>query len=122
MTSGEMRVFVEHHCRFVNAMDRAVEVFGNLQMHHTKHHNAVLVYVAIKDHQFAIFGDEAIHQKVGDDFWKKELKDMGKYFRENKFVDGIANCIEEIGESLKQYFPYESDDEDELPDNIVYGR
>lgn len=122
MTSGEIRVFVEHHCRFVNAMDRAFEIFGKLQMHQTKHHNAVLLYLALKDRQFAILGDEGIHQKVGDDFWKQELADLKKYFRENRFVDGIANCVLEIGESLKQYFPYESDNEDELPDDIVYGR
>lgn len=122
MTSGEIRVFVEHHCRFVNAIDRAFEVFGQLQMHQTKQHNAVLLYVALKDRQFAILGDEGIHQKVGNDFWKSELSDLKKYFRENKFVDGIANCIEEIGDSLKQYFPYESDGDNELPDDIVYGR
>lgn len=122
MTSGEIRVFVEHHCRFVNAIDRAFEIFGKLQMHHTKHHNAVLVYLALKDHQFAILGDEGIHQKVGDDFWKQELADLRKSFRENRFVEGIANCVLEIGESLKQYFPYESDGDNELPDDIVYGR
>jgi uncharacterized membrane protein len=122
MTSGEIRVFVEHHCRFVNAVDRAFEIFGKLQMHQTKYHNAVLVYLALKDRQFAILGDEGIHQKVGDNFWKQELIDLGKYFRENRFVDGIANCVTEIGESLKQYFPYESDGENQLPDDIVYGR
>ena len=62
-TSGEVRVFVESRCRYVNAIDRAVEIFENLQMQKTELRNATLVYVAVKDRQLAVFGDEGIHQK-----------------------------------------------------------
>jgi uncharacterized membrane protein len=122
MTSGEIRVFVENRCRFVNAMDRAVEVFDKLQMYQTQNRNGVLVYVALKDHQFAILGDEGIHRKVGDSFWQKQLAELGQYFGKGRFVEGISRCVREIGASLQEHFPYQSDDENELPDNIVYGR
>ena len=72
-TSGEVRVFVESHCRYVNAIDRAVEIFENLQMQRTELRNATLVYVAIKDRQLAVFGDEGIHQKVGNEYWANEV-------------------------------------------------
>ena len=42
-TSGEIRVFVESRCWYVNAIDRAVEIFGNLHMYKTDLRNAVLV-------------------------------------------------------------------------------
>src|SRR5678810_1027712 len=71
-TSGEIRVFVEHRCRYVNAIDRAIEIFENLQMQKTQLRNAVLVYVAIKDRQLAVFGDEGIHNKVGNEYWANE--------------------------------------------------
>lgn len=122
MTSGEIRVFVEHRCRFVNAMDRAYEVFAKLQMQHTKYRNGVLLYVAIKDRQFAILGDEGIHAKVGDHFWNSQAADLRKHFAASRFVEGISGCARAIGASLQQYFPYESDDENELPDDILFGR
>jgi len=122
MSSGEIRVFVESHCRFIDALDRAREIFTRLQMYRTKHRNGVLVYVAMKDHQFAILGDEGIHQKVGDDFWRKQGIEMRNAFRKNAFVDGIAKCVREIGVSLQAHFPYESDDEDELSNDIVFGK
>ncbi|HEX5551643.1 MAG TPA: TPM domain-containing protein [Chitinophagaceae bacterium] len=122
MTSGEVRLFVEHRCQFVNAMDRALEVFAKLQMQQTQHRNGVLVYIAIKDRQFAILGDEGIHQKVGENFWKGQAAGLRNCFREGKVVEGIARCIREIGASLQHHFPYESDDDNELPDNIVYGK
>ena len=60
-TSGEVRVYVESRCRFVDPIDRAAEIFYNLKMQATELHNGVLVYVAMKDRQLAIFADEGIY-------------------------------------------------------------
>lgn len=122
MTSGEVRIYVEGRCRFVDAMDRAKELFLKSQMQNTKQRNGVLLYVALKDRQFAILGDEGIHQKVGDGFWKNEAATLRKSFIEKKYAEGIARVAKEIGASLKKYFPYQSDDEDELPNDIIFGK
>lgn len=122
MTSGEVRLFVEHRCRFINPMDRALEVFARLKMQHTAARNGVLLYVALKDRQFAILGDEGIHRVVGDDFWKKQAAELKKRFSEGKMTEGMSECIREIGRSLKQYFPHDPGDENELPDGIVFGK
>jgi len=122
-TSGEVRVYVESHCRFMDAMDRAIEVFHGLRMHETADRNAVLVYVAMKDHQLAIYGDEGIHSKVGTEFWNKELKLMLSAFNRNNHAEGIATVVKEIGEVLVEHFPYNKEtDKNELPDDIVFGR
>lgn len=102
-------------------MERAEELFFQLNMQHTGDRNGVLVYVALKDRQFAILGDEGIHKKVGDHFWKKQAAGMREAFREKQYVDGIATAVRSIGESLKTYFPHQPDDENELPDDIIYG-
>lgn len=121
MTSGEIRVFIEAHCRFVNPLDRAGEVFDKLQMAKTRYRNGVLLYVAIKDKQLAILGDEGIHRLVGQDFWSHQLAGLKSAFAEKDYAGGIARCAREIGASLEKYFPYESGDENELPDDIVFG-
>jgi uncharacterized membrane protein len=122
-TSGEVRVFVEHRCRYVNAIDRAIEIFANLQMYKTELRNAVLVYVATKDRQLAIFGDEGIHQKVGDQYWENEVKKMIAAFNRDNIAEGIRQCVLNIGEALCTHFPYDKDtDKNELPDDIVFGK
>jgi len=122
-TSGEVRVFVERRCRYVNAIDRAVEIFENLQMHQTQLRNAVLVYVAIKDRQLAVFGDEGIHQKVGDQYWANEVVKMINAFNRDNIAEGISQCVDDIGEALCTHFPYDKNtDKNELPDDIVFGR
>jgi len=122
-TSGEVRVFVESRCRYVNAIDRAVEIFENLQMQNTEQRNATLVYVAIKDRQLAVFGDEGIHQKVGDEYWAHEVMKMINAFNRDNIAEGIRQCVLNIGEALALHFPYDrSTDKNELPDDIVFGR
>jgi uncharacterized membrane protein len=121
-TSGEVRVFIESKCSYVNAIDRAKELFDKLDMHKTEERNAVVVYVAIKHRQLAIFGDAGIYEKVGQKFWDEQLKQMLQYFNREDFVEGIATVVSEIGEALHQHFPYQKNDVNELPDDIVFGK
>ena len=122
-TSGEVRVYVESRCKFVNPLDRAAEIFFGLKMEETAERNGVLVYVAIKDRQLAIFGDKGIHEKVGDEFWEKEVAGMINHFNRENYARGIATVITNIGEALRTNFPYKGEiDKNELPDDIVFGR
>jgi len=122
-TSGEIRLFVESHCKFVDPLDRAAEAFFKLKMDATKQRNAVLVYVAMKDRQLAVFGDKGIHEKVGDAFWNEKVKKILSHFNKEDYVGGLEKMISEIGEALCINFPYDKDtDTNELPDDIVFGR
>lgn len=122
-TSGEVRVYVESHCRFINALDRAMEIFQGLQMQATADRNAVLVYVAIKDKQLAVFGDEGIHNKVGSGFWNEAVQQMIAHFNREHYATGIAEVVTKVGEVLSHHFPFDKQtDKNELPDDIVFGR
>jgi uncharacterized membrane protein len=123
LTSGEIRVYIESHCRFVDPVDRAIELFYGLKMEKTEQRNGVILYIAIKDHQLAIYGDEGIHQKVGKDFWNKAVQHILSEFNAAHYGDGITHILKEIGEVLHEHFPYHSDaDRNELPDEIVFGK
>jgi len=122
-TSGEVRVYVESRCRFVDPIDRAAEVFAILKMDRTAAHNAVLIYLAVKDRQLAVFGDQGIHEKVGGAFWQEEVKHMLTRFQQDHYADAVAKGVTDIGVALKQHFPYDrQNDINELPDDIVFGR
>ena len=122
-TSGEIRLFVESRCKYVDPVDQASEIFWRLKMDQTVERNGVLIYVAIKDHQLAIIGDEGIHQRVGSQFWDKEVVNMLKHFQDKEFVAGIVAVVEDIGDALRTHFPYvTSTDKNELPDDIVFGK
>lgn len=122
-TSGEIRVFVESHCTFINALHRAEEIFSELKMENTQDRNAVLLYVALKDRQLAIYADSGIHQKVGTQFWEEAVNKILLHFDKQNYTNGIVHCITEIGNALEANFPYNNkEDKNELPDEIIFGR
>ena len=122
-TSGEVRIFVESHCRYVDAIDRAREIFFRLGMDKTMARNGSLIYIAVKDRQVAVYGDEGIHHVVGQKYWEEEVNKMLTSFKEQHLADGLIHCIDDIGQVLHEQFPYDRDtDKNELPDEIVFGR
>jgi len=122
-TSGEIRVYTESRCRFVDPLDRAAEVFWGLKMDMTKDRNGVLVYIAMKDRQFAILADQGIHEKVGQTFWNEEVSVMKKHFSNALPADAIEAVITDVGQALRTHFPYDrSTDKNELPDDLVFGK
>lgn len=121
-TSGEVRLFIESKCRYVQAMDRADEIFFGLKMEATENRNAVLVYIAIKDRQFALFADKGIYEAMGENYWTALATGMKQNFINQSPADGLVKVISAIGEALSSHFPYDGHtDKNELPDDIVFG-
>lgn len=116
-TSGEIRVHIEAHTDF-DHYEYAQEVFANLGMHKTELRNGVLIYIAVNDHRFVILGDEGINNVVADDFWEKTKDIMQGHFVKGDFRTGIVEGILQAGQELKAHFPYQSDDKDELSNEI----
>ena len=119
-TSGEIRVHIENHCK-EEAIERAAEVFYDLKMNQTAARNGILFYLAVKDHKFAIIGDEGINKNVEHDFWNDIKYEMIVNFKENRFAEGLIDGILKCGKRLKEYFPYQSDDVNELSDEISFN-
>ena len=118
-TSGEIKVHIENRCKG-DVEERSIAVFNRLKLNETKLRNGVLIYLSVKDHKFAILGDEGINNVVEEGFWN-DVKDlMLNHFREGRFTEGLEQGIQRCGEKLKTYFPYQTDDINEIPDEISY--
>lgn len=118
-TSGEIRVHIENTCKG-EVMDRALELFHKLEMEKTENRNGVLFYLAVKNRKFAIIGDKGIHEAVTENFWDRIRNSMLNQFRENNFSEGLLEAIAETGLQLKKYFPYKTNDVNELSDDISF--
>lgn len=120
-TSGEIRVHIENTCEG-DVLDRAATVFDKLGMTKTEQRNGVLFYLAVKSHKFAILGDMGINAKVPEDFWDNIKAKMMGHFRKEHFTEGLVEGITLAGKELKAWFPYQTDDANELPDDISFGK
>jgi uncharacterized membrane protein len=120
-TSGEVRIHIESKCN-ENELDRAAFWFAELKMHKTEKRNGVLFYMALVDKKFAIIGDMGINAKVEPQFWDLTKELMQGFFSEGKLVQGICVGIIQAGLQLKKHFPYQTDDINELSDEISFGK
>ena len=122
-TSAEIRVYTERKCSYVDAVDRARELFWQFGMHQTQRRNAVLIYWAVQDKQVAIFADEGIYQQLGEAYWYSCVQQMLTHFRSNDPATALEACVRAVGESLSNYFPYDpNSDRNELSDSMIIGR
>ena len=116
-TSGEIRIHIEASSEKAH-YERALEVFQLLEMHKTKDANGVLIYVAVKDHQFVICGDKGINDVVPENFWDATKDIIQNQFKKGNFKQGIVDGILKAGAELQSHFPWQTDDENELSNEI----
>lgn len=119
-TSGEIRVHIEATTK-IDPFNRAKEVFHYLKMDNTKEENGVLIYVAVHDRKFAIYGDRGINNVVPKDFWDTTKETMQAQFKKNNFKQGLVDAILKAGAALEAHFPWNHNDTNELSNEVSKG-
>ena len=116
-TSGEIRIHLESTLQG-NIEQQVLEVFHHLKMDNTKLQNGVLIYVAINNKSFAIYGDKGINQVVESDFWDCTKNTIQEHFKNGDFKKGLIDGVLNAGKQLQKYFPWEQLNSDELSNEI----
>lgn len=116
-TSGEIRVHIEKHSDN-DHYARTQALFHQLKMDNTLDGNGVLIYVAVDDRKFVIYGDKGINNIVGQDFWDSTKDIMQHYFKKGKFKEGIIAGVLKAGEELEKHFPWKHHDTNELSNEV----
>ena len=122
-TCGQIALYIESKNYLLDPVARAKEVFAEFKMKQIKQRNAVLIYIAVRHRELALYADEGIYTKVGKEYWENAVQIMIGHFKGNNIVRGLEHCIEEIGQTLKDKFPYDpATDCNEFKDDIIYGK
>ena len=119
LTSGEIRVHITPKCGD-DVMKAAIKTFDRLKMYKTRHRNGVLIYMAFESRKFAILGDAGINAVVPENYWENEKDTLLIHLKQNDPATGLCKVIASVGEKLKEFFPIEEDDENELSNEISY--
>ncbi|PZR72699.1 MAG: hypothetical protein DLM73_12620 [Chthoniobacterales bacterium] len=120
-SSGQIRVFLQRGKLEGDPLPSAQKKFRQLGLEKTTERNAVLVFVAPRAQKFAVVGDEGVHQKCGDQFWRELVEKMRRHFLREDFTEALVEAIDEAGKLLARHFPKTSSSQNELPDEIVEG-
>ena len=118
LTSGEIRVYIAKHCK-EDALEKASRVFQKLKMQNTALRNAVLILVCPTDHKAAILGDKGINDITDDGFWDSTLNELTAYCSKDLITEGICKAVEKVGDLIKQKYPYQEGDINELDNEVI---
>jgi uncharacterized membrane protein len=118
-TSGQIRVFLQRGTFEEDALVRAQKKFIQLGMEKTAERNAVLIMVAPRMQKFAVIGDEGVHAKCGEQFWKELVARMRQHFLREDFTEALLEAVQATGALLAKYFPRTGPAPNELPDEVI---
>jgi uncharacterized membrane protein len=103
-TTGRIAVRVVPHDT-PDALQAAREHLQQADLHRHSHRNAVIFLVAPKSRRFAVYGDDAIHQRVGEAFWEELVAGMTPHFKQGDMTGALVHGIKRVGEQLYAHFP-----------------
>ncbi len=118
-TSGEIKIHIDDECKG-DVLQKAQQVFIKLKLHKTALQNGLLIYIAVKDHQFALVADEGINKQVPPHFWEDVIEVMQENFKADKYLSGVLSAIEMAGNKLIQNFPVAVNDINEISNEISF--
>lgn len=103
-TAAQIRVSVSHR-NHVNALDAAKRYFSQSGMDKDPEHRAVLLFFAPRAHSFALWGDPAVHDKVGDAFWQATISKTTLLLKAGLWSQAVEDTIDTLGAELALRFP-----------------
>ena len=103
-TTGVVAVrVIRHETR--DAFEHAKREFERAGMHRHQHANAALILVAPKARRFAVIGDAALHERVGDEFWQRIVDEMRGQLAAGAIADAVVTGVRRLGEAFHTHFP-----------------
>ncbi|HZY99014.1 MAG TPA: TPM domain-containing protein [Candidatus Baltobacteraceae bacterium] len=88
----------------VDALDRAKTEFERIGMRRHEPRNSALILVAPKARRYAVLGDRALHERVGDAFWNDVVRELQPLFARDDLAGAIVRGVERLGSAFQEHF------------------
>ena len=118
---GEVRVHIDARCPTRDPLARARQLYCAFELHRTRDDTGVLLYVATKSRQAAVYCGAGVHPRADPAFWQGVTDAVAEGGRAGKPVDGIVAALREIGELLREHIGGNDDAGDEVPNRVTTG-
>lgn len=101
------------------AARHAREQFFLQNLHQTKAHTGVLIFVSVAEHYVEIIVDSAIAEVVDNRIWDDTVAEFIACIRKGQIAAGFDGAIEHCREVLWEHFPAPDGRPDELPNHLI---
>jgi putative membrane protein len=98
---------------------RAVRAFYEKGLYRTRHETGVLIFISEFERKVWILGDRGINSRIPPESWQQLVQTLTVGIREGRACEALCSVIASCGEELSRHFPRESDDINELQDELL---
>lgn len=108
---GQIRIHAEaglpwsYLWRDAKPRERALTLFGKLQVWDTEGNNGVLIYLLLAERAIEIVADRGLARQVPEAYWQEMVGRMRPLFRAGRFEEGLGLALDEVSALLEQHFP-----------------
>ncbi len=122
-TSGEIKLSLRDKRKLFEKLYQPHELAGKdfekLGVGNTKHRTGILIFILFGERYYHILADEGIDAKIPEHVWDDIDSKLVEEFRNDGYLNGILHIIGRVGEVLKKEFPRESDDTNQVSDEVA---
>lgn len=97
----------------------ARELFVTQNLHTTREHTGILIFVSAAEHYVEIIADKGINDVVDSNTWQIIVDDFILHVKNDEYGKGFIRAIEQCGEKLQQHFPSPARNPNELPNHLI---
>lgn len=97
----------------------AINAFYTEQLYKTRDENGILLYISVFEKKVWILGDAGINSKIEQSEWDNIISDLTRGIKDGNQCDAICAAVEKVGNTLKEHFPIQEDDINELHNIII---
>ncbi len=112
------RLIVPKKIRNQKVTERATRYFMESGVYNTKDRTGILIFISIMERRVELLADSGINEKIPAEKWQNIVDNIIKGIKQKEVVVHLTKSINECGNLLAEHFPIQSDDKNELTDNI----
>lgn len=104
----------------IEVYQRAIEAFFEHNLHMTKRHNGVLIFVSLLEHKIQIITDSGVKAKIDQKIWDEIVNDFGQKVSKSTLSEALKEAISSAAIVLEKYFPLDGKEKsNELKNDII---
>ena len=115
------RIFIPRHRMAQQVREQAVQSFYEKGLHKTRAATGVFFFVSLFERKVWILADTGINSKISSQELQAYAGDMATGIREGRAAEILCRKIASLGEVLAAHYPVQSDDINELSNQVIVG-
>ncbi len=113
------RLFVSKKEAEEEVREAAVTAFFSEKLYKTKDENGILLFISVFERKVWILADSGINARIDTDRWQGIVEIITAGIKDGRHADSLCEAIREVGDILKEHFPIQPDDINELRNLII---